>query len=59
MHSTFMALITLLDNLRNALDSDNCAGGIFLAFQKAFDTVNNKILMGKLSCYGIRGIAVN
>ena len=59
MHSTFMALITLLDNLRNALDSDNCAVGIFLDFQKAFDTVNHKILLGKLNCYGIRGIALD
>ena len=59
MHSTFMALITLLDNLCNALDSGNCAVGIFLDFQKAFDTVNHKILMGKLNCYGIRGIALD
>ena len=59
MHSTFMALITLLDNLRNALDSGNCAVGIFLDFQKAFDTVNHKILLGKLNCYGIRGIALD
>ena len=58
-HSTFMALITLLDNLRNALDSGNCAVGIFLDFQKAFDTVNHKILLGKLNCYGIRGIALD
>ena len=59
MHSTCMALITLLDNLRNALDSGNCAVGMFLDFQKAFDTVNHKILLGKLNCYGIRGIALD
>ena len=59
MHSTFMALITLLDNLRNALDSGNCALGIFLDFQKALDTVNYRILLGKLNCYGIRGIALD
>ena len=57
MHSTFMALITLLENLRNALDRGNCAIGIFLDFQKSFDTVNHKILLGKLNFYGIRGIA--
>ena len=57
MHSTFMALITLLENLRNALDRGNCAIGIFLDFQKAFNTVNHRILLGKLNCYGIRGIA--
>ena len=57
MHSTFMALITLMENLRNGLDRGNCAIGIFLDFQKAFDTVNHKILLGKLNCYGIHGIA--
>ena len=49
MHSTLMALVTLLDNLRNALDSGNCAVGIFPDPQKAFDTVNHKILLGKLN----------
>ena len=47
MHSTFMALITLLDNLRYALDSGNGAVGIFLDFQKVFDAVNHKILLVK------------
>ena len=36
-HSTFMALIILLENLVKALDNGNCAVGIFLDFQKAFD----------------------
>ena len=47
MHSTFKVLITLLENLRSALDRGNCAIGIFLDFQKSFDSVNHKILLGK------------
>ena len=52
-----MALIILLENLVKALDNGNCAVGIFLDFQKAFDTVDHCILLDKLHIYGIRGIA--
>ena len=56
-HSTFMALVILIENLVNALDNGKCAEGIFLDFQKAFDTVDHSILLDKLHCYGIRRIA--
>ena len=56
-HSTFMALIILVENLVDVLDNGNCAVGIFLDFQKAFDTVDHGILLDKLYCYGIQGIA--
>ena len=56
-HSTFMALIILLENLVKALDDGNCAVGIFLDFQKAFDTVDHCTLLDKLHIYGIRGVA--
>ena len=36
-HSTFMALIVPMENLITALDSGNCAIGLFLDFQTAFD----------------------
>ena len=52
-----MALVILLENLVKALDDGNCAVGIFLDFQKAFDTVDHCILLDKLHIYGIRGIA--
>ena len=54
-HSTYMALVILLENVRNALDSGECAIGIFLDFQNAFDTVDHCILLGKLCMYGVRG----
>ena len=44
-HSTYMALVILLENLRNALDNGECAIGIFLDFQKAFDTVDHCIFI--------------
>lgn len=35
------------------------ASGIFVDFQKAFDTVNHNILLAKLDHYGIRGSLKN
>ena len=52
-----MALIVLVENLVTALDNGNCVVGLFLDFQKAFDTVDHCILLDKLSFYGVRGIA--
>ena len=57
-HSTYMALLIMLENIRNALDNGECAVGIFLDFQKAFDTVDHDILLNKLYNYGIRGVAL-
>ena len=57
-HSTYMALLIMLENIRNALDNGECAVGIFLDFQKAFDTVDRDILLNKLYNYGIRGLAL-
>ena len=52
-----MALIILLENMTKALDNGKFAIGIFLDFQKAFDTVDHCIVLDELYMYGIRGIA--
>ena len=44
-HSTNHALIDITENVKSALH----ACGIFVDLQKAFDTVNYKILLDKLS----------
>ena len=55
-HSTNHALITITEKIRNVLDNNQYACGVLLDFQKAFDTVNHRILLSKLEYYGIRGI---
>jgi hypothetical protein len=56
-HSTYMALIILLDKIVDALEKGEYVIGVFLDFSKAFDTVNHDILLKKLDFYGVRGIA--
>ena len=58
-HSASHALIHLTDKIREQLDKGNFACGIFVDFQKAFDTVDPQILIQKLNYHGIRGIANN
>jgi hypothetical protein len=56
-HSTYLALITLMEKIITALEKGHFTIGIFLDFSKDFDTVNHHILLEKLKCYGIRGTA--
>ena len=55
--STYMALLSLVDNLTQALENGEHVVGVYLDFSKAFDTVDHMILLKKLYHYGVRGCA--
>ena len=56
-HSSIDAIINYIETTLKSLDSGDFVCGIFIDFQKAFDTVDHDILLHKLKSYGIRGIA--
>ena len=57
--STSLALLSLTETIKQEIDSGKYGCGIFIDFQKAFDTVDHNILTKKLHYYGIRGIPNN
>ena len=59
LHSNNDALVSITEEIKQTLDRDEFACGVFLDFQKAFHTVNHSILIAKLTHYGIRGIALD
>ena len=54
-HSTTHAIIDIIEKINQSLDKEKIACGVFVDFQKAFDTVNHDILLKKLSHLGIKG----
>ena len=58
-HSTYMALVDLVDRISNEIDNGQLSFGIFIDLSKAFDTINHSILINKLSYYGLDGVVKN
>ena len=58
-YSTNHAIISLVEKVKQALDSGMVLVGLFLDLKKAFDTVDHKIQVDKLFKYGIRGNILN
>ena len=58
-HSTSFAVIDVVNMIQNQLHEGNYVMGIFMDLQKAFDTINFKILLDKLEHYGFRGSSLN
>ena len=56
-HSVTHALIQLPELIRKQLDGGSYCFGIYVDFQKAFDTVDHDILLEKLEHYDTRGIS--
>ena len=47
----------ITDKMQRAIENKMISCGIYLDLSKAFDTVDQSILLNKLDHYGIRGIA--
>ena len=58
-HSTETPLIRLTDEILLNMDKDEVTGLVFVDFRKAFDTIDHKLLLRKLSIYGASVSAVS
>ena len=58
-HSTSLALTEFVEKVTSAMDKSQSTIGVFIdQKKKAFDTVDHNILLSKLQCYGLRGLAL-
>lgn len=58
-HSTELSALELVDRIIYAMDRNQIPINIYLDLSKAFDTLDHKILLGKLHYYGFFGSSVD
>ena len=57
-HSVDNKLISMIESIKNSLDSKRYECDTLLDLQKAFDTVHHQMLLAKFEHYGICGTAL-
>ena len=57
-HSCQTALIKLINGWLSHIDKGNIVGAIFFDLKKAFDVVDQEMLLQKLTLYGVRGTSL-
>ena len=57
-YATYMALLTMIDQISQEIDNKNYSIGLFMDLSKGFDTIDHHIFLQKLANYGIRGNAL-
>ena len=55
-HSTEHAILQLTNQILQSFENNQFTIGVFIDLSKAFDTVDHKILLKKLSFYGVRNV---
>jgi len=56
-YSTDHAILSIVEQIKTNLDNKTFSCGVFVDLEKAFDTVNHKILLSKLSHIGVDNLA--